>query len=63
LLSLPIRFSLVIFSNFANFVVLFVAPHPARKQAMMNLLEKLTHGTGQQHLLAAFGFQVFPTIL
>jgi hypothetical protein len=49
--------------NVENFVVLFVAPHPGRKQAMMNLLEKLTHGTGQQQLLAAFGFQVFPTIL
>jgi hypothetical protein len=30
---------------------------------MMNLLEKLTHGTDNRHLLAAFGFQVFPTIL
>jgi hypothetical protein len=49
--------------NVANFIVLFVAPHPARKLAMMNLLERLTHGKDSQHLLAAFGFQVFPTIL
>jgi hypothetical protein len=39
----------------ANFVVLFIAPHPARKQAMMDLLEKLTRGKNANHLLAAFG--------
>jgi hypothetical protein len=49
--------------NVANCIVLFIAPHPARKRAMMNLLEKLTHGRNSKHLLAAFGFQVFPTIL
>jgi hypothetical protein len=49
--------------NVANFIVLFIAPHPARKLAMMNLLEKLSHGRNTKHLLAAFAFQVFPTIL
>jgi hypothetical protein len=49
--------------NVENFIVLFIAPHPARKQAMMKLLDKLTRGKNANHLLAAFGFQVFPTIL